>query len=163
MLDSSWLSTCHMTFSFHLWRVKTSCCSWLWFWDVLCCLCQPSVIRLGVFISHSILAGVGPLSWETSQPAAGQRPSTLYPLWRKPEPAPWTLPMLRLLSSTAQGCKRFLKTFQTLSCWYSLDSSHQVLWYEYECATVSVIFWRFLASFCIGQNSHQLHTLVKSL
>ena len=34
---------------------------------------------------------------------------------------PSTLPMLRLLSSKAQ---RFLKTIQTLPCWYSLDSSH---------------------------------------
>ena len=36
------------------------------------------------------------------------------------------LPMPKLLSSKAQGCKAFCKPEKTLnpSCWYSLDSSH---------------------------------------
>ena len=40
----------------------------------------------------------------------------------------------------------FLKTIQTLSCWYSLDSSRGVLSDEYPFARVSVIF----QDFCIN-------------
>ena len=36
--------------------------------------------------------------------------------------------------------QRFLETIQTLSCWYSLDSSHRVLSYEFQFVRVSVIF-----------------------
>ena len=36
--------------------------------------------------------------------------------------------------------QRFLKIIETLSCWYSLESSHRVLSYEYPFAWVSVIF-----------------------
>ena len=52
--------------------------------------------------------------------------------------------------------QRFLKIIQTPSCWYSLDSSHWVLSYEYPFARVSIIFRCFVAS-CIGQVCHQLH------
>ena len=51
-----------------------------------------------------------------------------------------TLSMLRLLSSKAQWCKDFWKSSKTLSCWYSLDSSHWAFPDEYQCAMVSVIF-----------------------
>ena len=51
-----------------------------------------------------------------------------------------TFPTLSLLSSKEQGCKDFLKTVLTLSCWYSLDSSRCVLSDEYLCAKVSVNF-----------------------
>ena len=47
----------------------------------------------------------------------------------------------------------FLKTIQTQSCWYSLESSRGALSDEYPFARVSVIF-RIFASFCIGQISH---------
>ena len=50
-----------------------------------------------------------------------------------------TLPMLRLLSSKAQG-RKSLKTIWTLSSWYSLETSHRVLSDEYPFARVSVIF-----------------------
>ena len=50
--------------------------------------------------------------------------------------------------------QRSLKTIYTLSYWYSLDSSHWVLSHEYPFTRVSVIF-RYFASFCIGQISHQ--------
>ena len=50
--------------------------------------------------------------------------------------------------------QRFLKTAETLSCWYVLDSCRQVLSDEYSCARVSVIF-QFFASICIGQISHK--------
>ena len=39
--------------------------------------------------------------------------------------------------------QRFLKIFLTLSCWYSLDSSRQVLSDEYPFDRVSVIFQVF--------------------
>ena len=39
--------------------------------------------------------------------------------------------------------ERFLKTIQTLSCWYSLDRSRRVLSDEYPFARVSVIFYLF--------------------
>ena len=42
--------------------------------------------------------------------------------------------------------QRLLKTILTLSCWYSLDSSHWVLSYEYPFARVSIIF----KVFCIN-------------
>ena len=67
-----------------------------------------------------------------------------------------TLPMLRLLSSKVQECKDILKNISTLSCWYSLDSSHRVLSDEYPYARVSVIFQVF-ASFCIAQIRHHQH------
>ena len=51
---------------------------------------------------------------------------------------------------------KFVKTIKTLSCWYSLDSSRRVFSDEYPFARVSGIF-RFFASFCIGQISHQQH------
>ena len=54
-----------------------------------------------------------------------------------------TLPMLRLPSSRMQI---FLKNIQTLSCWYSLDSSRWVLSNEYPFVRVSIII-RFFASF----------------
>ena len=53
--------------------------------------------------------------------------------------------------------QRFLKIIETLSCWYSLDSSHWVLLYEYPFARCFSYFSSFLASFCIGQISHQQH------
>ena len=52
--------------------------------------------------------------------------------------------------------QRFLKTIQTLSCWYSLESSRWVLSDEYPFARVSIIFQDF-ASFCTDQISHQQH------
>ena len=52
--------------------------------------------------------------------------------------------------------QRFLKNLQTLSCWYSLESSRWVLSDEYPIARVSIIFV-FFASFCIGQISNQQH------
>ena len=54
--------------------------------------------------------------------------------------------------------QKSLKIIETLSCWYSLDSSWWVLSDEYPSARVSVIF-RFFGSFCIGQISHQQHKL----
>ena len=53
--------------------------------------------------------------------------------------------------------QRFLKTIETLSCWYSLDSSRQVLSDEYPFTRVSIIFFMFFASFCNGQISDQQH------
>ena len=50
----------------------------------------------------------------------------------------------------------FSKIIQTLSCWYSLDSSRWVLSDEYPYARVSVIFQVF-ASFCIGQIIYKQH------
>ena len=47
-----------------------------------------------------------------------------------------TLPMLRLLLFNAQERKDFWKTIKTLSCWYSLDSSHRELSDEYPFARV---------------------------
>ena len=79
--------------------------------------------------------------------------SNMFHIWL---PYILTLPMLRLLSSKAQGCS-LLKTIQTLSCWYSLDSSRWVLSDECPCARVSVIFQCFFASFCVGQISYQQH------
>ena len=52
-----------------------------------------------------------------------------------------TIPMLRLLLSKAQGRKALLKTIETLSCWYSLDSFLRA-----PGARVSVFF---SCSFCI--------------
>ena len=43
--------------------------------------------------------------------------------------------------------QHFLKNIQTLSCWYSLDSSRLVLSDEYPYARVSVIFQFFLHNF----------------
>ena len=43
------------------------------------------------------------------------------------------------------GTQKSLKTIQTLSCWYSLESSRRVLSYEYPFAMVSVIS----SGFCI--------------
>ena len=55
--------------------------------------------------------------------------------------------MLRVNPSNAEATfvqstrmQRFLKTILTLSCWYSLDSSHLVLSDEYPYTRVSVIF-----------------------
>ena len=61
-------------------------------------------------------------------------------------PSSLTLPMLRLLSSKSIRMKRFLKTIQTLSCWYSLESSPWAFSDECPCARVPLIF-RFFASF----------------
>ena len=73
--------------------------------------------------------------------------------WKLPSSSGLTLPMLRLLSSKAQG---ILKNILTLSCWYSLDSSRQLLSDEYLCARVCH-FSGFFASFWIGQISHHQH------
>ena len=43
--------------------------------------------------------------------------------------------------------QRFLKTIETLSCCYSLESSRSVLSDKYPCATVSVIFQVFCIIF----------------
>ena len=48
--------------------------------------------------------------------------------------------MLRLLSSKAQERKDFLKTIETLSCWYPLESSRKVLSDKNPFDMVSVIF-----------------------
>ena len=45
----------------------------------------------------------------------------------------------------------FSKTIETLSCWYSLESSHRVLSYEYPFARVSVIFQFFLHHFVLSK------------
>ena len=45
--------------------------------------------------------------------------------------------------------QRFLKTILTLSCWYSLESSHWVLSDEYPFARVSVIFQVFSHNFVL--------------
>ena len=45
----------------------------------------------------------------------------------------------------------FSKTIETLSCWYSLESSHRVLPYEYPFARVSVIFQVFLHHFVLAK------------
>ena len=58
-----------------------------------------------------------------------------------------------VLSTRTQN---LLKTIETLSCWYSLESSHRVHSDEYQYAGVLVIY-RFFASFCSGQISHQQH------
>ena len=47
--------------------------------------------------------------------------------------------------------QRFLKTIETLSCWYSLESSHWVLSDEYPFARVSVIFQFFLHHFVLAK------------
>ena len=66
-----------------------------------------------------------------------------------------TLPMLRLHSSNAQGCKKYWKLSKPCPCWwYSEENFSWVLSDEYQYARVSVIF-RVLISFCIGQISHQ--------
>ena len=52
--------------------------------------------------------------------------------------------------------QRFMKTIETLSCWYSLESSRRVLSDEYPFAMGSVIFKNF-ELFCIGQISHHQH------
>ena len=55
--------------------------------------------------------------------------------------------VLRILieATFAQNTRiqRFLKNIQTLSYWYSLDSSYGALSYKYQCARVSVIFQIF--------------------
>ena len=51
--------------------------------------------------------------------------------------------------------QRFLKTILTLSCWYSLESSHWVLSDEYPISKVSVIFFSFFVLFSFGKISHQ--------
>ena len=38
-----------------------------------------------------------------------------------------------------------------MSCWYSLDSSHQVLSDEYPCARISIIFQIFLHYFVLAK------------
>ena len=45
--------------------------------------------------------------------------------------------------------QRFLKTIQTLSCWYSLESSRRALSDEYPFARVSVILLGFLHYFVL--------------
>ena len=45
----------------------------------------------------------------------------------------------------------FLETIQTLSCWYSLESSPWVLSYEYLFARVSVIFHNFFHHFVLAK------------
>ena len=57
-----------------------------------------------------------------------------------------TLPMLRLISSKAQKCKRFWK--RSKPCWYSLDSSRWALSDEYPFARGWIIF----QVFCIISN-----------
>ena len=52
--------------------------------------------------------------------------------------------------------QRFLKSIETLSYWYSFESSRWVLSDEYPFARVSVIF-RILALVCNGPISHQQH------
>ena len=47
--------------------------------------------------------------------------------------------------------QRSLKTILTLSCWYSLDSSHRVLSDEYPYAWVLVIFQGFLPRFLLAE------------
>ena len=44
----------------------------------------------------------------------------------------------------------FLKTIETLSCWYSLESSRRVLSYEYPFAQVSIIFSGFLHTYILA-------------
>ena len=67
-------------------------------------------------------------------------------LSRSPGKNGLTLPMLKLLIYVQRTRKqRFLKTIRTLSCWYSLDSSHWVLSDEYQYARVSVIIQIFFA------------------
>ena len=65
-------------------------------------------------------------------------------------------PMLRLLLSKAQGCKDFIK----LSTLYHIGIYWIALAKYYEMSThvpgVQSFFF-FLASFCIGQISHQQH------
>ena len=65
---------------------------------------------------------------------------------------------LIVISATLLGCDkdvqstriyRFLKTIRTLSSWYSLDSSHEVL--SDECARVSVIFQFFFHHFIFAK------------
>ena len=51
----------------------------------------------------------------------------------------FTLLMLRLLSTKAQGRKDFQNHLLTPSCWYSLESSRWVLSDKYPCARVSII------------------------
>ena len=70
-----------------------------------------------------------------------------------------TLPMLKLLSSKAQGCKDLWK--QSKPCWYSLDSSHWVLSEEYQYARVSVIFQLFRIIFFLQNRTTIDSTLPK--
>ena len=53
-----------------------------------------------------------------------------------------TLPMLWLLSPGTR-MQIFLKTIETLSCWYSLENSRRVLSDDYPFARVSSIFQDF--------------------
>ena len=53
--------------------------------------------------------------------------------------------------------QRILKIIQTLSCWYSLNSSRSVLSDEYSCARVSVIFFYVFYIILYWQISHQQH------
>ena len=49
--------------------------------------------------------------------------------------------------------QKSLKTIETLSCWYSLDSSWWVLSYEYPYARVSVIFQDFFHHFLLAKSA----------
>ena len=67
-----------------------------------------------------------------------------------------TLPMLRLLLSKAQGCKYFWKTCKQCHVgihWIALAEYFQMSTHMQGFQSFS----GFLASFCIGQISHQLH------
>ena len=60
-----------------------------------------------------------------------------------------THPVLRLHLFKAQWYKDIWKKIKTLSCWYSLDSSHWVLSDEYPLPRVAVIFPGFLHHFVL--------------
>ena len=51
--------------------------------------------------------------------------------------------------------QNIMKIILNLSYRYSFERPCCILSYEYPCARVSVILFRFLASLCIGQISHQ--------
>ena len=61
---------------------------------------------------------------------------------------PYNAELLNYLQS-----RRFLKTVQTLSSWYSLESSCWVLSYEYPCARVSIIFQVFCIILCYNSTT----------
>ena len=77
-------------------------------------------------------------------------------MYHPPLPFFLTLPMLRLLSSKAHGCKYLWKPSKP--CHVGI---HWIALTEYSQMSTHMpgfqSFLRFLASFCIGQISHQQH------
>ena len=70
------------------------------------------------------------------------------PVIQNPQPNPFSAEATFVQITRMQS---FLKTIFILSCWYSLESSREVLSDEYPCARVSVIFPGFLHHFVFAK------------